>query len=389
MIVQSRGGVPDPVTLSSTVLPSAEAFAPRSVTAACRTAASVINADDELNAIRNGSVTITNDWMAFRPELPTRRTDTRRLMSALRLQNQPPRRRRHAAARPWPPTHHTLLVIAVIAVVLIVLVTAVVMTITDKLGDDVVRVPDAFKGLDASARPPAADGLTFLLVGTDTRSDVPTTGTAAEATASGDRSDVLMIARLAQDGRSAAVVSIPRDSWVDIPGHGMNKINAAYAFGGPSLLIKTVENLTALHIDHFAVVDFAGFQAVVDSVGGIDVGISAPTSDRGVDFHQGMNHLDGAQALAYVRQRYGLADGDLDRAQRQQNALRAVLTKVASTGTLDNPVGLYRLLDAASEFVSVDDTLSNGGLRSVTQKLRALPPGQRVFSAGASLATGS
>ena len=138
-----------------------------------------------------------------------------------------------------------------------------------------------------------------------------------------------MIARLAEDGQSAAVVSIPRDSWVDIPGHGKNKINAAYAFGGPSLLIRTVENLTELHVDHFAVIDFAGFQAVVDSVGGIDVGISAATSNEGVHFHQGVNHLDGTQALAYVRQRYGLVDGDLDRAQRQQNAMRAVLTKVA------------------------------------------------------------
>ena len=98
----------------------------------------------------------------------------------------------------------------------------------------------------------------------------------------------------------------------------MNKINAAYAFGGPSLLIRTVENLTALRIDHFAVVDFAGFRSVVDAVGGIDVGISAATNNDGVDFHQGVNHLDGTQALAYVRQRYGLADGDLDRAQRQQ-----------------------------------------------------------------------
>lgn len=262
---------------------------------------------------------------------------------------------------------------------LFVVCTAVVMTLTEKLGNDIVRVPGAFGGLDGSTRPPPAEGLTFLLIGTDTRSDVPTTGSAAGSANSGPaRSDVLMIAWLAADGQSAAVISIPRDSWVDVPGRGMNKINAAYAFGGPSLLIQTVENFTALHIDQFAVVDFAGFRSVVDSIGGIDVGISASTSNDGVDFHQGVNHLDGAGALAYVRQRYGLAAGDLDRAQRQQNALRAVLNKVASTGTLDDPVGLYQLLDAASEFVSVDDTLTNGGLRGVTQKLRGLPP-ESVF----------
>ena len=300
-------------------------------------------------------------------------------MPAPRLQESQPTRRRHAAARPVSTLQRTLLTLAVSAVVLFGLTVAGIMTLTEKLGDNIARVPDAFRGLDGSTRPPAADGLTFLLVGTDTRSEAPTTGTAANGTAGGARSDVLMIARLSADAKTAAVVSIPRDSWVDIPGHGMNKINATYALGGPSLLIRTVEKLTALQIDHFAVVDFAGFRSVVDSVGGIDVGISAPTSDRGVNFRQGINHLDGAEALVYVRQRYGLAGGDLDRAQRQQNALRAVLNKVASTGTLDDPIGLYRLLDATGEFVSVDDTLSNEGLRSLTQKLRGLPPEQVSF----------
>jgi LCP family protein required for cell wall assembly len=280
---------------------------------------------------------------------------------------------RHAAAR-RPTTRPTLVVVAVAAVLLLSLAGALVVTLTERLGNDVTRVPDAFKGLEAAGRPAAGDGLTFLLVGTDTRSDVPTTGTGADATAVSGRSDVLMVARLTEDGKAAAVVSIPRDSWVDIPGHGMNKINAAYAFGGPSLLIRTVENLTALRIDHFAVVDFAGFRSVVDAVDGIDVGISAATSNGGVDFHQGVNHLDGREALAYVRQRYGLTDGDLDRAQRQQNALRAVLTKMAATGILDDPVGLYRLLDAATSFVEVDDSLTNEGLRGLTQKVRAIPP---------------
>ena len=255
----------------------------------------------------------------------------------------------------------------------------VVLALVEKLGDSVPRVPGAFAGLDPTTRPPTTPGSTFLLVGTDTRSTVPTTGTGAEATPAGARSDVLMVARLAGDGRSAAVVSIPRDSWVDVPGHGMNKINTAYAFGGPSLLIRTVESVTALRIDHFAVVDFAGFTSVVDSVGGIDVGISEATSNDGVAFHQGVNHLDGTEALAYVRQRYGLADGDLDRAQRQQNALRALLDKVADTGTLDDPVGFYRLLDSAGQFVSVDDTLSNDGLRSLAQKLRGVPRDEFAF----------
>ena len=108
---------------------------------------------------------------------------------------------------------------------------------------------------------------------------------------------------------------------------------------------------------------------MVDAVGGIDVGIDAPTSTTGVIFHAGINHLDGFEALAYVRQRDGLAGGDLDRAQRQQNALRAFVTRIAEQDTLSNPVGTFELLDATSRSVSVDDTLSNGGLRRLASTL--------------------
>lgn len=140
----------------------------------------------------------------------------------------------------------------------------------------------------------------------------------------------------------------------------MNKVNAAYAFGGPSLLIQTVEDLTQIRVDHFGVIDFAGFESMIDAVGGIDVSISEATSNAGVEFRQGVNHLDGAQALAFVRQRYNLADGDLDRAQRQQAVLRALLSKAASGSTFGNPAAFYTLLDAATRSVGVDDTLSNG-----------------------------
>ena len=126
-------------------------------------------------------------------------------------------------------------------------------------------------------------------------------------------------------------------------------------------------------------IDFAGFQSMVDSVGGIDVAIAEVTSNQGVDFRQGVNHLDGAQALAYVQQRYGLPNGDLDRAHRQQNALRALLAKAASSGTLSDPIALYDLLDATSRSVGVDDTLGNGALRSLAFGLRGLRPNAVTF----------
>ncbi|WP_156067592.1 LCP family protein [Pseudonocardia halophobica] len=270
------------------------------------------------------------------------------------------------------------LLVTVLALVLAA--AAAIYMLTESLGNNVSRVPDAFAGIPADARPAASSGKTFLLIGTDTRSSDPTTGTDAPAgvQAGSQRSDVIMLARVAADGSAAAVTSISRDSWVDIPGRGTNKINAAYAFGGAPLLIQTVESLTGVRVDHFGVIDFAGFQEMVDSVGGIDVRVAAATSNAGVDFHEGLNHLDGAQALAYVRQRYDLPGGDLDRAKRQQNALKALLTKAGDD--LSHPVGVYNLVDATSRTVSVDDTLTNGGLRDLALEMKGLRPGGVTFT---------
>lgn len=179
--------------------------------------------------------------------------------------------------------------------------------------------------------------------------------------AGSQRSDVIMLGTVAPDGASASVVSLPRDAWVDVPGRGMNKINAAYAYGGAPLLVGTVEQLTRVRVDHFGVIDFAGFTSLVDSVGGIDVTVAQATGNDGVDFAAGENHLDGSQALAYVRQRYDLPNGDLDRAARQQNAMKALLDKVQQKATSD-PAAIYAFATSVGDAVSVDDSLSNAGL---------------------------
>ncbi|MGE3285974.1 MAG: LCP family protein [Pseudonocardia sp.] len=279
-------------------------------------------------------------------------------------------------------------VVALAALAAVVMLAGAGFIVTNRLGDNVDRVPGVFAALDPAARPADEPGLTFLLMGTDSRAAAPTTGSAAGTDEGSARSDVVMVVRLAPDASSATVVSIPRDSWVDIPGRGPGKINAAYAYGGPSLLVRTVEGLTGVRVDHFAVVDFAGFQAMVDAVGGIDVQVAAPTSNYGVDFHAGRNHLDGAAALGYVRQRYDLPEGDLDRARRQQNALRALLEKVASAGTLADPVALYGFLDAATRSVGVDDSLTNGRLRELALEVRGLRPARVTFLSAPVRATG-
>ena len=231
---------------------------------------------------------------------------------------------------------------------------------------------DAFGALDESTRPPPTGALTFLLVGTDSRSETTPAGVTANGTSS--ESDVVMVAQVAPDRKSATVVSIPRDTWVDIPDRRTDRIATAYSAGGPSLLIRTVEGLTDLRIDHFAVIDFAGFRSMVDAVGGIDVDVPAPAGA----FGRGPNHLDGAQALGLRprpdrlrarRSRPAPAErpaGDPDR--RPRRAARST-----------DPVQLYDFLDAASRSVGVDDTLSNGGLRALGLKLSELGPGGVIF----------
>lgn len=287
------------------------------------------------------------------------------------------------AVRPAPRrrARRVLVGLGVAVAVLLGATGAGIYLLSEHIGDNVGRVPNVFGSLDVAQRPAAGPGLTFLLMGSDTRAPAPTTGTDAApgVDAGSERSDVIMLAQLSADRTSAAVVSIPRDSWVDIPGHGMGKINAAFAYGGAPLLVRTVEQLTNVHVDHFGAIDFAGFQGMVDAVGGIDVQIRHATQNFGVPFAAGLNHLDGARALVYVRQRYDLPDGDIDRAKRQQNALRAVLAKAVTGGILADPVKLYRFLDVTSRSVSVDDTLTNGDFRALALESRGLRPSAVTF----------
>lgn len=273
-----------------------------------------------------------------------------------------------------PRRGRRVLVGLLVAVLILLLAAAgAIFALTQSIGNDIARIPDAFGNLDTSERPATFGGTTFLLVGTDTRAADPTTGADAPAgvDAGSQRSDVIMLATVQPDGTTGSVVSIPRDSWVDVPGRGMNKINAAYALGGPSLLTQTVEGLTGVRVDHFGVIDFAGFQTLVDSVGGIDVNVARATSNSGVDVAPGLNHLDGTQALAYVRQRYDLPGGDIDRAKRQQSVLRALLGQVQQQAS-SNPLALYDFSRNVGDTVSVDDTLSNTGLAGLAVEYRNL-----------------
>ncbi|WP_456920272.1 LCP family protein [Geodermatophilus sp. SYSU D00708] len=263
--------------------------------------------------------------------------------------------------------------------------------LTERYAGNIDRVSDVFADLDEEARPAPAtpaqeagdEPVTFLLVGSDTRE------TTDEGVADGGRSDAIMIARFSADRAHAQVISIPRDSWVDIPGRGKNKINAAYAFGGPTLLIQTVEQLTAVRIDHYVAIDFQGIVQVTDDLGGVDVVVAETTSNGPYTFPAGVNHLDGDQARWYLGQRYGLPGGDFDRVRRQQQYLQAMFGKLFSSDTFTDPGRMDSALLAVTSAVSVDDQLGNGDMLSLAYSLRGLNPDSVEFFTAPVLRTGT
>ena len=203
--------------------------------------------------------------------------------------------------------------------------------------------------------PVAGDALNILLLGSDSRISA---GNPQDWVSGAQRTDAIMLLHLAADRKSASVVSIPRDSWVDIPGRGMNKINAAFSFGGPSLMIRTVESVTGVHIDHVVVIDFTGFKQITDALGGVKICVPKTVSDGIGTVKAGCQIMNGETALQYVRQRKTLAGGDFDRVRRQQNWIRQVMRKLAAGSTLSNPMKLNSALDALTSSTATDDAFT-------------------------------
>ncbi|WP_232796893.1 LCP family protein [Blastococcus atacamensis] len=274
-----------------------------------------------------------------------------------------------------------------VCVLLLVLTGGGVWWLTERYAGQVDRLGDVFAAIPESGRPAAstaADGVpvTFLLVGSDSR-DV-----AADGAAPGARSDAIMLARVAADREHAQLISIPRDSWVDIPGHGMNKINASYAFGGPSLLIQTVEQFTGVRIDHFVAIDFAGLAEVTDALGGVDVYVGQPTQAGGHTFEQGMNHITGEEARWYLGQRHGLPGGDFDRVKRQQNFLKAVMDQAVGSQTFSDLGTLDQTLRAVAGSVAADDDLGVRDMVVLAHSMRNIAKDDVAYFTAPVLGTG-
>ena len=242
--------------------------------------------------------------------------------------------------------------IAVVLVLLLVLVVAYPVLLARTASQNVQRV-DALSGSSIGDTP----GRTILVVGSDTRA-----GTDLEAV-EGARTDTILLLHRPSTGPTV-LLSIPRDSLVEIPGYGENKVNAAYTFGGPALLVAAVEQATGVQVDDYVETGLAGFGEVVDAVGGITI---CPTRDMvdpmsGLDVRPGCQPADGVTALAYARSRYEDPLGDLGRAQRQREVMAAIASKAFSPSTVLNPFTSFPLAQAGGRALTMDETDSTADL---------------------------
>ncbi|MEU9348273.1 LCP family protein [Streptomyces sp. NPDC048278] len=261
----------------------------------------------------------------------------------------------------------------VVLSVLIVTSVATYFWADSKLHRDV----DLSKVID---RPAAGKGTNYLIVGSDSRQGLSDAQKKELHTGSaeGKRTDSMMILHVGDNGDT--LISLPRDSDVEIPsyqgstsgkvykGTGRHtKLNAAYAEDGPTLLVRTVEYNTGLHIDHYVEIGFAGFANIVDAVGGVTIDIDQGFKDKysGADFKAGKQTLNGEEALAFVRTRHAFATSDLQRTKNQQKFLAALAHQVATPGTILNPFKLYPTLGAGLDSLTVDKDMSLWDLGSM------------------------
>lgn len=211
-----------------------------------------------------------------------------------------------------------------------------------------------------AADPQATGSLNYVLLGSDTRDPGSPDG----------RSDSIMVVHLDQQRNRAYITSFPRDMYVDIPGHGKDKINAAYSIGGPALTVRTLEALTGVRMDHVILVDFEGFIGLTDDLGGVSVTNKTPFSSHGYDYPKGRITIRGEQALWFVRERHALPNGDLDRAENQRNVIKAIVQKGLSAGTLADPAKFTSFIGNASKHLTVDNGLSDADIRNTALSLR-------------------
>ncbi|MPZ60758.1 MAG: LytR family transcriptional regulator [Propionibacteriales bacterium] len=269
---------------------------------------------------------------------------------------QPPRapaRPPRAAAAPPRRRRHWGRIVLVVILLWVLLLVAVPIWAWSK-----IEKVDAEPSVD---RPADTPGATYLLVGSDSREGLSKEEKQEFATgsASGQRTDTIMVMHVPRFGGKTLLLSLPRDSLVNVPGYGEEKINAAFAYGGPRLLVRTVEQATGLRMDNYVEIGFGGFVGMVDAVGGVEICPRAAMKDpkANLDIKKGCQEADGPTALGYVRSRQTDALGDIARVARQREVVGAVAGNAASPWTLINPYRYIRTAGAGADALRIGENV--------------------------------
>lgn len=248
------------------------------------------------------------------------------------------------------------------------------------------KISDAFPAEDTrpEVKEESKDAVNILLLGSDTRATRDTDETDEEfgTLPNGGRSDTMMLVHIPEDRKNIYVTSIMRDTWLNIPGVGSAKINAAFAHGGVSKAVETLEGLFGVRINHVASIDFEGFKGLTDAVGGVT--INNPIAFKqslanGITFPKGTQTLDGEQALAFVRERKAFPSSDYQRVKNQQLFVKALLGQLMSKHTLTNPAKVSDAVGQIAPYIAVDDSLDSAKVASYATSMLNLRPSDMDF----------
>jgi LCP family protein required for cell wall assembly len=249
-------------------------------------------------------------------------------------------------------------------------------------GSNVLALAQPDHEVTAELSEPTGRDLTFLVVGSDSREGIE--DLTFFGPAGGERGDVIMLVRLDATSGEARILSVPRDLWVDIPGFGEDKINAAFTYGGPSLMVQTIRENLGIEVNHYVEIDFVGFIAMVNQLGGIEITFPYPARDKnsGLNIDAGTQILDGEQALAFARSRkyeeyqgeqwVSVDASDLGRAARQQQVVGAILSELKSPASIAEA---GEIAGSMAENMTVDANLAGSSIGSLAWNFRGVITG--------------
>ncbi len=261
-----------------------------------------------------------------------------------------------------------LIVIGIVLVLVVAAVAVYAVTIERSVTKNIIRgvdLPGDTPSAGQSARPtkePRETGtLNYVLLGSDSRDP---------NNAGNGRSDSIMVVHLNAKRTKAYIISFPRDMYVAIPGYGKSKINDAFAFGGAPLMVRTLEDLTNVRMDHVVLVNFEGFTSLTDDLNGVTVTNKTAFTSHGFDYPKGKITIKGKKALWFVRERHALPGGDLDRAENQRNVIKAIVQKGLSAGVVSDPATFTKFLGNVAKHLTVDNSLTDDEIRRTALSLR-------------------